>query len=88
MHSRHRLILSATLLGALPLLAQADEAALRRMMDSKKQVQAWLEREARRLTDRAAAEIASPAAWEKVRDQRVREMRDMLGLLPWPERRP
>jgi hypothetical protein len=86
MRSRHRLILSAHLLVAVPLLAQADEAALRRMIDSKKQVQAWLEREARRLTGRAVAEIASPASWEKVREQRVREMRDMLGLLPWPQR--
>jgi cephalosporin-C deacetylase-like acetyl esterase len=80
--------LGLVLLCATLLRAQADDSAFQRMLDSKKQVQAWLEREARRLTDKAAAEVASTAAWDKVKEQRVREMRDMLGLLPWPERRP
>src|SRR5262245_10795546 len=73
---------------AAVLSAQPDEAALRRMLESKKQVQAWLVRESRRLTDQAAAEVASPENWSKVREQRVREMRDMLGLLPWPAKTP
>ena len=76
------------IIAVLPLAAQVDDKAFQRMLDSKKQVQAWLEREARRITDKAEAEIASPATWEKVREQRVREMRDMLGLLPWPQRTP
>jgi cephalosporin-C deacetylase-like acetyl esterase len=50
------------------------------------QITAHLTREARRITDRAAQEIASRESWEKVRDQRRREMRDMLGLDPWPPR--
>jgi cephalosporin-C deacetylase-like acetyl esterase len=76
------------LLAALPLASQVDDKPFQRMLESKKQVQAWLEREARRITDNAAAEIASPAAWKKVREQRIGEMRDMLGLLPWPQRTP
>src|SRR5262245_61281442 len=75
-------------ISVLPLTAQVDDKAFQRMLESKKQVHAWLEREARRITDRAAAEIATPAAWEKVREQRQREMRDMLGLLPWPQKTP
>lgn len=45
-------------------------------------------REARAITDAAAAEIASRETWEPLRAQRLEEMRDMLGLLPWPERTP
>ncbi|MFN0168188.1 MAG: acetylxylan esterase [Bryobacteraceae bacterium] len=70
-----------------PCVAQ-DEAAVRRVAESKRQVTAYLEREARAITDRAAAEIASAVAWEKVRDLRLEELRDMLGLLPWPEQTP
>lgn len=70
------------------LAAAADEAALRRMHESQEQVQAWLVREARHLTDQAKAEIRSKEAWSKVREQRLTELRDMLGLLPWPKRTP
>ncbi|MBI1787705.1 MAG: acetylxylan esterase [Acidobacteria bacterium] len=73
---------------ALPLLAQQDDAPWRRMLESKKQVTAYLEREAQLITDRAAAELASAAAWEKLRPRRLEQMRDMLGLLPWPARTP
>lgn len=70
------------------LYPQSDAAAWRRMLESKKQVTAYLEREARAITDRAASEMASAAAWDKVKDRRLEEMRDMLGLLPWPKRTP
>jgi cephalosporin-C deacetylase-like acetyl esterase len=73
---------------SVPLAAQDDDAPWRRMLDSKKQVNAYLERAARELTDKASAEISGTAAWEKVKEQRLEEMRDMLGLLPWPERTP
>jgi cephalosporin-C deacetylase-like acetyl esterase len=76
----------AGVLLALPVWAQAEDAAWRRLRESQRQITAYLEAEARRITDRAAAEIASPAAWEAVRDRRREEMRDMLGLLPWPAR--
>src|SRR5574340_209496 len=68
--------------------AQSDESSWRRMQESKKQVVAFLEREAQSITDRAAAEIATRESWEKVRVQRLEQMRDMLGLLPWPKRTP
>lgn len=44
--------------------------------------------EAAAITDRAIREIASKAEWERHRAQRLREMRDMLGLDPWPARTP
>jgi cephalosporin-C deacetylase-like acetyl esterase len=69
-------------------LAQSPEEALRRMLASKAEMTAYLVKEARRVTDRAAEELATREAWEKVRDQRRREMRDMLGLDPWPARTP
>jgi len=72
----------------LPLAAQTDDAAWRRMLDSKKQITSYLEREARAITDRAAKEMGSAEAWEKVKDRRLEQMRDMLGLLPWPKRTP
>ena len=36
--------------------------------------------EARAITDRAIAETSSRAAWESVREQRLSELKDMLGL--------
>jgi len=79
---------AALLLACTFILAAQDDAAWRRMLDSKRQVTEYLEREARRITDRAAEEIASRESWERVRAQRLEEMRDMLGLLPWPQRTP
>ncbi len=58
------------------------------MVESKQQVTAYLVKEARRVTDRAAAEFDGREQWEKVRDARRREMRDMLGLHPLPARTP
>ncbi|MDW8354340.1 MAG: alpha/beta hydrolase [Bryobacterales bacterium] len=76
----------------LVLLAAAEdppsETAWQRMLDSRAQVRRWLERQARAVTDRAAAEIASQETWEPLRARRREELRDMLGLLPWPERSP
>lgn len=64
------------------------DAAWQRMLESRTQVRRWLEREARAVTDRAAAEITSRDVWEPIRARRREELRDMLGLLPWPERSP
>ena len=73
---------------ALPLAAQDDDSAWRRMLESKKQMTAYLERAARQQTDDAVQETSSKEAWEQVKARRLEEMRDMLGLLPWPERTP
>ena len=73
---------------ALPLLAQQDEDALRRMQNSKRQVTEYLQKQAAAITRKAAEELASPKSWEPVRAKRLEEMRDMLGLLPWPARTP
>ena len=43
-------------------------------------ISAYLAREAREITDRAVAESAGREAWESVREQRLTELKDMLGL--------
>ena len=48
----------------------------------------YLIRVARELTDRAASEFSTRAAWEKVKEQRRLELLDMLGLNPLPARTP
>src|SRR5438270_3708823 len=58
------------------------------MIESKDQVIAYLVREARAITDRAGQDIRSVEGWEKQKARRLEEMRDMLGLLPWPKRTP
>jgi len=70
------------------LAAQSDDAPWRRMQESKRQMQAYLEQAAQSITERAAAEINTREGWEAVRAKRLDEMRDMLGLLPWPRRTP
>jgi hypothetical protein len=73
---------------AIAAAAQSDDLPYRRMLDSKEQVTAYLEREARAITDRAGQDVLSVDAWEKQKSRRLEEMRDMLGLLPWPKRTP
>lgn len=45
-------------------------------------------RDASAITSAAAGEIVDRETWEPLRATRLEEMRDMLGLLPWPERTP
>jgi dienelactone hydrolase len=77
---------------AFSLVAQqdveSDSAPWERMLAGKRQVRDYMIREARRITDRAAREIASRQSWEQVSKQRRREMLDMLGLDPLPQRTP
>jgi cephalosporin-C deacetylase-like acetyl esterase len=68
--------------------AAQDDAAYRRMLESKQSVTEYLNRRAREITDRAGREVSSPESWEKVNVARRDELRDMLGLLPWPTRTP
>ena len=68
--------------------AQTEEEALRCTLESKRQVTEYMRRSARAITDRANDEIRTVASWEKVEGQRREELREMLGLLPWPERTP
>jgi len=69
-------------------LAQTDDTPYRRMEAGKTQTMQALVRQARAITDAASEEIASRRSWEAVKEKRREEMRDMLGLLPWPERSP
>ena len=57
--------------------------ALRRMLDSKREITAYLQAKAA-ITARATTELASKDQWEKVRPKRLEEMRDMFGILQWP----
>lgn len=77
----------------IPLLcaaaaAQVDHAALDRQRASKQQVMDYLKMRARQLTDRALEDFRTVAGWEQQRDRRTEQMRDMLGLAPWPPRTP
>ena len=80
----------ASLLFLSPVVALAQEAPnpYQRMLDSQKQVTQHLIREARHITDKAAKELVSKETWEPVREQRRREMLDMLGLDPLPPKTP
>ena len=73
---------------AIPLQAEEKPNPYERMLESKQQVTQYLIREARRITDTAAQEIASKETWEKVREQRRKETLQMLGLDPLPPRTP
>ena len=44
--------------------------------------------EARRITATATREVASRDTWEPLRARRLDELRDSLGLLPWPSKTP
>lgn len=73
------------LLTALPAIAQNP---YERMLASQEAVNLHLIREARRLTDQAAAEMRSRETWEPYIAERRREMRAMLGLEPPPPKTP
>jgi cephalosporin-C deacetylase-like acetyl esterase len=74
------------LLAATAAHAQLNDAALDRYRASKQQVMDQIRSRARQLTDRAIEDFRTTADWEQQRDRRTEEMRDMLGLLPWPRR--
>ncbi|MBI1355847.1 MAG: hypothetical protein GC160_16020 [Acidobacteria bacterium] len=59
-----------------------------RMLASQQMVELYLIAEARKLTDRSAAEMRSRQDWEPHIEQRRREMREMLGLEPPPPKTP
>lgn len=83
-----RFLLAAVFVCSVTAQSPPPPTAWQRMLESRTEVRRWLEREARLVTDRAAAEIASRDSWEPLRARRREELRDMLGLLPWPERSP
>lgn len=62
--------------------------AARRMQESKDLIHEYMVRKADALTERARQEMGAKAVWDGVKEQRHRELREMLGLLPWPERTP
>jgi dienelactone hydrolase len=57
-----------------------------RMRSSREEILSWMNVEARRITDVAAAEMESRETWEPGMERRRREMREMLGLEPGPRK--
>jgi cephalosporin-C deacetylase-like acetyl esterase len=70
------------------LFGQADREALEYSIKSRQQTMDALARMARGITDTASEEVRSRDAWKTVRDKRLEETREMLGLQPWPEKTP
>jgi cephalosporin-C deacetylase-like acetyl esterase len=83
-----RLLCAVTLFAFAASAPVPTDDAYRQMLDSKRQVTEYLQRAATAITVKASAEMASRDTWEKARAKRLEEMRDMLGLLPWPQRTP
>jgi cephalosporin-C deacetylase-like acetyl esterase len=82
-----------TLMLAAQAVSPSDESSkdlepMVRMLESQAEFQASLERRALRITKAAMEEMKTPLEWERARTRRLEELRDMLGLLPWPERTP
>ena len=75
------------LFALIPALALAQNP-YEQMLSSHAAVHKRLETQARQITDNAIAEIESRSTWEPLREQRTREMREMLGLLPFPQKTP
>ncbi|MEW5977705.1 MAG: alpha/beta hydrolase [Acidobacteriota bacterium] len=92
-HRPSRCLLSAggalllTLVMAAPYRSDSS-LAWQQMVAAREMVNRFLIQRARELTDRAALDFQSKATWEKVREQRRRELLDMLGLDPLPARTP
>lgn len=82
------LLASASIVAQTVAQAPTEEAAFHRMLEARRDIHAQILSEAQQITANAASELASPAHWESVRARRLEEMRDMLGLLPWPARTP
>jgi cephalosporin-C deacetylase-like acetyl esterase len=68
--------------------AARDAEAFARMLSSRAAFRSQLEKEAERITAAARKEVSDMVRWEASRGKRMEELRDMLGLLPWPERTP
>ena len=75
------------LLVFIPALTLAQNP-YEQMLAGHSAVHKRLETQARQITDSAIAEIDSRSTWEPLREQRTREMREMLGLLPFPQKTP
>ena len=73
-------IASAALLGVAACTQTAQDAVPSRTERVQDAVMAYLSDEAHEITQRAIAETASREAWESVREQRLTELKDMLGL--------
>ena len=79
-------VVAATLfLGCSDVPGESARTSAERARDS---ILDLLAGEARAITDRALGETSSRAAWESVREQRLSELKDMLGLAPDRARTP
>jgi hypothetical protein len=70
------------------LLSCAAAGLAQEMPSSHPEVTRHLIGEARRITATDTREVASRESWEPLRARRLDELRDSLGLLPWPPKTP
>ena len=70
----------AVVLASAACTQTAQDAAPTRAEQVHNAVMGYLADEAHEITERAVAETASREAWESVREQRLAELKDMLGL--------
>jgi len=70
------------------MFAASLPPGIERRERSKTEITAYLIREAAEITRRAREEVTDRNIWEPLRARRTEQMRDMLGLLPWPKRAP
>ncbi|MDE0109070.1 MAG: acetylxylan esterase [Bryobacterales bacterium] len=69
-----------TIVGLAACGQPADDAVPARAERVHEAVMAYLSEEAHKITARAISETASREAWESVREQRLAELKEMLGL--------
>ncbi|MEN6607808.1 MAG: acetylxylan esterase [Bryobacteraceae bacterium] len=73
---------------APPQLTEQETTAWRGTQEGRNQLRDFLVRTGSFITERACDEIRSQSSWEKLRTARLLELREMLGLLPWPKKTP
>ena len=69
-----------TIVGLAACGQPADDAVPARAERIQEAVMAYLSEEAHKITARAISETASREAWESVRERRLAELKEMLGL--------
>ena len=83
--NRFRILLTISLVccsGTVLLSAEPDTT------DGDHMVREYFQAETTKLAERTLADVNSKADWEKKRPEYHRQLREMLGLDPWPQRTP
>jgi dienelactone hydrolase len=73
---------------ALILLSLATPAAVAQSRNIPSELKRYFDRQVTSLEQTCLAELESVDAWKEEQARRRRELQEMLGLAPWPERSP